>query len=1099
MFDADTVALIAGAPALEGLDLATLPLRLTDAYASIVAARVRLREATEDDAWLPVEIVQVIAEMRRLAFTHEGLVSASPQRPDRAAAAFVAGAAHHICLLAERLRNRRRPTRLEAQGIAPEVSATLLFLIAEASADAAEMAKDISIADADVVERLLLASLQHLAFGRLRPLLNQDLPEPAELLAGEQRYQGMRGLYYLTLLGVRELAARLLGLPLSADARLDITDPIEVFQRVKALSVGRVTALGDVEASPASVYPGPYHLASLLVLVSRDLLDSALVNLVPPQTVPEEPWRASMVNMARLRPYLWRNHRQAIGAGYLTPGVSAAISFPTGAGKSTIAELKIAATLLRGARVVFLAPTLALVEQTSNALRKTFPSATVEREQASQLFDADEALSEIAVMTPERCLTLLSFDRDVFKDVGLFIFDECHLLHPSTPEHNRRAIDSMLCVLNFAAVAPGADFLLLSAMMSNAEEIAGWLSELTGRICLPLALTWKPTRQVRGCVVYETAQVEPLQQRLTIAARQGKTKNPPAALKRELRALPYGFFCLRQTWLTQARSDYTLLRLNEEPVTLATGSRNGSWYLTPNGNQVASALAAATSRAGMKTLVFTQTVPFANAIVSNLNEELGEPRCRLRQEEQRLYAIASEEAGGPQRLYLDVSADGAVRSSSACHHGLLMPSERSLHESLFRRPDGIHALVATSTLAQGMNLPSEIVILQGDSRFDPDANRMEPLEAHELLNAAGRAGRAGESSYGFVLVVPSKVVHFDNTANRIHQHWGELQAIFAQSDQCVQIDDPLTSLLDQIHMAAASEDARYLLRRLPLGTEDEEGDPDAIARSLLNRSFAAFRARRRNDQAWVDARIEAAVAARHADPDAPAVLTWADRLAASAGVPVAVVRELGDRFTAKRLRDGAGTSEWRTWMLEWLADRPALIPTLIRRESLEGLFGTAYTALATEDERGAYAFGPLTVLLETWMAGETLEDLERAYGTQDDDIGKCVIAREFVLRVLPELAYVLGLLGPVAREILADANASIAVDTLGACSREGFDSPEKLALRMVQHERSRIAIHREMESVEPYLEAAAERETFRDLVARIRRAVVAMKADPPAE
>jgi DEAD/DEAH box helicase len=1096
MFDADTVALIAGAPTLDGLDLAALPLRLTDAYASIVAARVRLREAAEEGAWLPIETVQTVAEMRRLAFTHEGLVAASPQRPDRAAAAFVAGAAHHIGLLAERLRNRHRPTKLGAQGVAPEVSATLLFLIAEASADAAEMAKDISIANDDVVETRLLSSLQHLAFGRLRQLLDQELPEAAELLAGEQRYQGMRGLYYLTLLGVRELAARLLGLASSTDARLDITDPIEVFQRVKELSVGAVTLVGDVEASPASVYPGPYHLASLLVLVSRDLLDSALVNLAPPAGVPEEPWRASMARMARLRPYLWRNHRQAIGAGYLTPGVSAAISFPTGAGKSTIAELKIAATLQRRARVVFLAPTLALVEQTSNTLRRTFPSATVEREQASQLFDADEALSEIAVMTPERCLTLLSFDRDVFVDAGLFIFDECHLLHPSSPEHNRRAIDAMLCVLNFAAVAPGADFLLLSAMMSNAEEIAAWLAELTGRMCLPLALTWKPTRQVRGCVVYETAEVEPLQQRLNVAAMQGKTKNPSAALKRELRAVPYGFFCLRQTWLTQERSDYTLLRLREEPVTLATGSRNGSWYLTPNGNQVASALAAATSRAGMKTLVFTQTVPFANAIVSTLNEELGHPQCRLKEEEQRLYAIAREEAGGSQRLYLDVTADAAVQSSSACHHGLLMPSERSLHESLFRRPDGIHALIATSTLAQGMNLPSEIVILQGDSRFDPDANRMERLEAHELLNAAGRAGRAGESSYGFVLVVPSKVVHFDDTANRIHQHWGELQAIFAQSDQCVQIDDPLTSLLDQIHMAAASEDARYLLRRLPLGAEDEAGGPDAIARSLLNRSFAAFRARRRNDQAWVDARIEAAVAARHADPDAPAVLTWADRLAASAGVPVAVVRELGDRFTANRLPGAAGTAKWRTWMLEWLAERPALIPTLIRRESLEGLFGTAYKALTTDDDRGTFALGPLTVLLEAWMAGETLEDLERAYGTQDNDIGKCVIAREFVLRVLPELAYVLGLLGPVAREILLDADASIAVDTLGACSREGFDRPEKLALRVVRHEQSRIAVHREIELVERYLDAPAERETFRDLVARIRRAVVAMEANP---
>jgi superfamily II DNA/RNA helicase len=1107
MFDADTVALIAGASPLDGLDLAALPLRLTNAYASIVAARVRVRDIAGDAAWLPAETVRIVAEMRRLAFTHEAFVSALPERPDRAAAAFVSGAAHHICLLAERVKDTHRPTHLGVQGISPEVSAVLLFLIAEASADAAEMAKSISIAGNDQVEARLLSALQHLAHGRLRDLLNDSLPESGEVLDGERPRQAVRALYYLTLLGVRELAARLSGLASSGDARVDISDPIDVFERVKGLCIAMLAPVEGLDPAPASVYPGPFHLASLLVLASRDLLDSALVKLGPPEGVAADPWRATMERMARRRPYLWRNHRKAIEAGYLAPGISAAISFPTGAGKSTVAELKIAATLLRGARVVFLAPTLALVEQTANTLRRTFPAVRVEREQEAQLFEEGEELPDIAVMTPERCLTLLSFDREVFVDVGLFIFDECHLLHPPNPEHNRRAIDAMLCVLNFTAVAPAADLLLLSAMMSNAEEIAAWLAELTGRECLPLSLTWKPTRQVRGCVVYEAAEIQALETRLTEAARQRKTKNPPAALKRELAALPYGFFCLRQTWVTNERDDYTLLRLLTERVTLATGTGyNGNWYLTPNGNQVATALAAATSRAGLKTLIFTQTVPFANAIVENLNEELGDAQRRLTVEELHLYEIASEETGGPHRLYLDVSPDGILHSSSACHHGLLLPSERSLHESLFRRHNGIDVLVATSTLAQGMNLPSEIVILQGDSRFDPDANRMERLEAHELLNAAGRAGRAGESSFGLVLVVPSKVVHFDDTANRIHQHWGELRAIFAQSDQCVQIDDPFTALLDQIHLAAASEDARYLLRRLPLGAADQEGGDDAPTRLLLNRSLAAFRARLRGDQAWVDARIEAAVAARHADPDAPAVLTWADRLAASAGIPVAIVRELGDRLLANPLGLEAGTSDWRNWVFEWLVERPALIPALIRRESLEGLFGTPYKQLADDEARGGHVIGPLLVLLEGWMAGETLEDLERAYGIAERDIRKCATAREFVLRVLrvlPELAYVLGLASAVARNVGLEREGwelpTVALETLGSCAREGIDRPEKLALRIIRKKHSRIATHREFDELGAYLEPPAEHETFNHLVERVGRAAQRMDREKAQE
>lgn len=47
-----------------------------------------------------------------------------------------------------------------------------------------------------------------------------------------------------------------------------------------------------------------------------------------------------------------------------------------------------------------------------------------------------------------------------------------------------------------------------------------------------------------------------------------------------------------------------------------------------------------------------------------------------------------------------------------------------------------------------MNLPAEIVIIAGDSRFDLKAEKMQALEAHEVLNAAGRAGRAGSVHRG---------------------------------------------------------------------------------------------------------------------------------------------------------------------------------------------------------------------------------------------------------------------------------------------------------------------------------------------------------------
>ena len=844
-------------------------------------------------------------------------------------------------------------------------------------------------------------------------------------------------------------------------------------------------------------------MASLFSAVARDLAPSALTNVPPPAGIDPEIWSSTMQNMAYRRPYLWRNHQQAIAAGYLERGVSSVISFPTGAGKSMIADLKITASLLRVEKVVFLAPTLALVDQTAKTLRKTFPQASVlsEHSEGSLLAVEPDQLPEIAVLTPERCLALLSFRREVFEGVGLLIFDECHLIHPRDPSNSRRAIDAMLCVLNFATIAPTADLLFLSAMMMNAQQIAEWLETLSQRRCLPLELTWKPTRQVRGCVVYGTAQIETLQGRLREVRATSQAANAPARLHRELEADPFGLFCLRQTWQTTDRDDYALLPLLDEPIRLATGTaQNGNWYLTPNGNQVATAIAVATAAKGLKTLVFTQTIRLANAAARDAAMKLGRPDCVLTPEERVLYNAARDEAGTDAHLYLQVDDGYALVSSGAAHHGLLLPAERRLLESLFTRPDGINVLVATSTLAQGMNLPSEVVIIAGDSRFDTGADQLQQLEAYELLNAAGRAGRAGKNSYGFVLVVPSRVVHFDETTNRIQHHWGSLRAVFSRSDACIAIEDPLASLLDEIHAATAplSDAAKYMIQRLPMGTPTDDDDPDMPARRLLARSFGAFLARARNDTTWVDTRIEAALTARRADPTATDDVTWQERLAAAAGLPIAVIRALGDSLAERPVAAGASVIDWRDAMFDWLEERPELVPTLVRRDSLEGLLGVRFRQLQDDAARGRFALPVLRRLSQEWMAGSTLARIETEFGTPAERLGTCEAARKFALRIVPELAYLFGLPGQVIRASATDTDLpthwSLSVETLGTCVREGYDRPEKLALRSIREGRlSRVAIHRDFARLNGFLDAPPEFEDFPGLRRRMQRAVNAFE------
>jgi hypothetical protein len=239
------------------------------------------------------------------------------------------------------------------------------------------MAKQVRPTNDGPVEIGLLNAIRDLATGRLDRIVASSLPGSDALLLGQPGQAATRSLYFLLLKGVHALAREMLA-AVSPDAE---ANALEIFRRVTALSVERLEGVfGPETAVPFSIFSGPLHLASLLSAVARDFPQSALVHVTPPGGVDAIRWLTLMKQMAEQRPYVWRNHRQAIDAGYLEAGLSAAVSFPTGGGKSKLAELKIAAALLRGAKVIFLAPTLALVDQTASAPTKTFPQAQIQQE-----------------------------------------------------------------------------------------------------------------------------------------------------------------------------------------------------------------------------------------------------------------------------------------------------------------------------------------------------------------------------------------------------------------------------------------------------------------------------------------------------------------------------------------------------------------------------------------------------------------------------------------------------------------------------------------------------------------------------------------------
>lgn len=1100
MFDPETVDLMNGAPSLEGLESERISQTITEAYAEIVSSRIRMRELQGDDA-AELELPEVIQKMRRLAFTQEALVASSIEREDRAAAAFVAASAHHACLLAETLlTSAKRDSALRFEGISPDVSATVLFLCAEASADAAEVSKLIQLDDKEPLETKLLHAIKSFATGNLKALLRIELLTPNDILGAGGQDAATRALYHKILEALVRAAATMLGEELHFP--LSELDPLATLQQVQKLCVEPTLRNFSSEGSVHNgAYPGPLHLSTLLYGALRDFLETGVVSVPPPAGIDSSVWLEQMCSFAERKPFLWRNHRQALARGYLNIGTSSAVSFPTGAGKSTLAELKIATAVVRGKKVVFLAPTLALVDQTTRSLNEAFPDVEVFRERTTDLALEvdDQELPTISVMTPERCLALLNFAPELFAEVELVVFDECHLLHPRSEDKSRRAVDAMMCILNLSMAAPASDLLFLSAMMKNSEEISNWIGDLTGRECLPLDLLWKPTRQVRGCVVYSDAEIQALNSKLRSDRQTYTTKGAPVATQEAMRAEPFAFFCLNQTWNTKSRNDYSLQKLLDEQVGLAVGDylRKGApnntarWYLTPNGVQVSQKLAEEISKKNLKTIVFMQTIPWAISAHNSMCKNVAGSGCVLTEAERANYDAAKDELGSVDHLYLLIDEDtNTLQSSSACHHGHLLGFERTLHESLFKRSDGVNVLVATSTLSQGMNLPGDVVIIGGDSRFDLDANKMARLEAHELLNAAGRAGRAGQRSHGFVIVVPSKVVEFNNENSTINQYWTELQGIFSQGDQCLTIEDPLQPLLDKIHETSSADDpmTEYLVGRLPLSEEGESGAIDKTS-EMVARSFAAFKRRQQGDDDWIQSRIDAVRDVRTRMDTQVGTIGWQDRLSASIGFSPRFVRELADAFASGWSHE-ASVKDWKTWYVDWLCARSDWLPKLIRNETLESFLGTPYKKLEDDQSRGTTICNSVFPLLDMWMSGRPLAEIEIAMGTKPKLLKTCERARDFVSDIIPEISYLFGAPSLVTQamidERILEGEVPLSLSLLSVCVKEGFDTSEKAVLRTSMNGIvNRRAVHREHEALAAYLPTTSGVEDFSDIQSRL--------------
>lgn len=1038
MFDPETAAFLRSAPDLPTLASDRIPLELTEAYAQLVTARLR-----EDTADPPAR-----ARLANIADTYELIAVVSENRDEKRASSFVAATAQQI--LAKGVLDAVSDDELLSRDqVHPALAACLLFLAAEQYPDANEAANALPVrtdASAFTIETLLSESIRALAKGQLIDVLNRAQRRGTLGVSRDSiPAEATSPLYAALLDGVELLASELLAQPHPLAEALRFQRSGAAFDRVLELATLDHPAVIGARAL-TTTYPGPSHLARLLKAAGETLGEASIQTLPPPTGADEGVWKSWLAHRAKTKPLLWPNHRVALASGFHQTGKSALLTLPTGAGKTTVAEFKIAGVLARKQAVIFLVPTHALADQLRDDLAEAFPDEIVD---GSVTTDFDLLLlsltppARIEVMTPEMCLARLSLGDAAFDGVGLLVFDECHMLSPAAGSL-RRALDGMFAVLGFLKATPDADLLFLSAMVKDGGDFTAWIHEQTGRQCVLVDPIWKPSRQARGVVLYEAAKLRTVLASAAKARVLAGTKGLGKLAKAHLRARPHVLFGLQHNWNNVGTTDITISELLATDVELDGTVGPTGPYLLPNANAVSSAIATASAKQGLKTIVFVTTAQQTIKNAARVAEALPELGPHTTYELELRSAIEDEMGTGGQSLV-------PSQAAAVPHSADLLPIERRLVETYYRRKDGAAVIVATTTLSQGMNLPSEVAILSGDKRADLMEGGREALKAHELLNAAGRAGRAGHLANGVVILVPEAILKFTGKTPDTNAKT-KLRSILPESDRCIELDDPLNAVLDHIQTSQAVAEVAYVINRL-------QGDAVDRLEDLKKRSFAAFQARRKSEETAFASRLGAlktALDASQTTPWAPHIL----ELSAQSGAAAGVLQTLADRLstTGPLPQDVVG---WIGWMTDWLAAEPLAAGLL---GSSEAAARSAVKINRTADL--APHWPTLKKALKAWVNGLPLAEIESLLGGSVETHPHCPRAREIATDLGARgFSYAASLVVQVLKSQFEaagqDPNQIPVTAYLATAIKRGFNSQDLVAFAMeTKGPLTRVQYHR---------------------------------------
>ena len=403
----------------------------------------------------------------------------------------------------------------------------------------------------------------------------------------------------------------------------------------------------------------------------------------------------------------------------LDGGRSVLVAAPTGSGKTVVAEHAVARALATGTKAFYTTPIKALSNQKYADLARRHGAERVGLLTGDNSINGD---APIVVMTTEVLRNMIYAGAPALAGLRYVVLDEVHYLQDA---YRGPVWEEVIIHL-----PPEVALVCLSATVSNAEELAEWLTTVRGSTALVL----EERRPVELRNLYLVGDRHSEQPHLLPTLVDGRP-NPEAE-----------------------RLDNDNL---SERGPRRGGRRPRRRFFTPRRPEVVDMLG---EREMLPALYFIfSRMGCEEAVASCLDAGL---RLTTPDERVRIRAIVDERTASLTDDDLDVLGydrwAAALEMGLAAHHAGMVPPFKEAVEACFT--EGlVKAVFATETLALGVNMPARSVVIERLTKFTGEARAF--LTPGEYTQLTGRAGRRGIDDLGYAIVLWSPFVPFDQVAS----------------------------------------------------------------------------------------------------------------------------------------------------------------------------------------------------------------------------------------------------------------------------------------------------------------------------------------------